>query len=243
VKPLIGITTGEIKNLTEPWSPITYGQSHTYSDAIIQAGGLPVLLPIINDSETLTQTYNKLDGLLFAGGNDVDPKLYGQKAYRETAGFSLLRDNMETRLMDLALGQKKPVLAICRGMQLLNVVCGGSLYQHIKKDLTLASDHEISTHKKTPTDLAHKLSVEPTSKLASIINSDTIFANTHHHQAIHKLGDNLYVSAHSEDDLIEAVESHGDGYVIGIQCHPESLSSVEPKWDLVFVSFIESARS
>jgi putative glutamine amidotransferase len=241
MKPLIGITTGEIHNLKEPWSPVIYGQSHTYSDAIIQAGGLPVLLPINNDPEALAQTYYKLDGLLFAGGNDVDPKLYGQKPYAETVDFSSARDQMETRLMELALDQQKPILTICRGMQLLNVICGGSLYQHIKTDLKRASDHEISTYKKTLVDLAHQLKVEPGSKLAAIINSNTIFANTHHHQAIHKLADGLHVSARSEDNVIEAVEGEGNGYVIGIQCHPESLSTVEPKWDLVFAAFVKSA--
>ncbi len=210
MKPLIGITTGEIRNLTRPWSPITYGQSHTYSDAIIQAGGLPVLLPFINDTDTLTQIYYKLDGILFAGGNDIDPKLYDQETYEETVDVSPMRDQMEIRLMNLALEQQKPILAICRGMQLLNVVCGGSLYQHIKTDLKLASDHVISTRKKKLVDLAHQLSVKPSSKLATIIRSNTIAANTHHHQAIHRLADNLIVSARSEDDLIEAIEGDGN---------------------------------
>lgn len=243
IKPLIGITTGEIRNLTSPWAPITYGQSHTYSDAIIRAGGLPVLLPIINEIDTLTQIYAKLDGILFAGGNDVDPQLYGQEPYPETVDVSPMRDQMEIRLMNLALEQQKPILAICRGMQLLNVVCGGSLDQHIKTDLKLASDHEISTRKKTLVDLAHHLKVNPASKLAAIIHSNTIAANTHHHQAIHRLAGNLSVSARSEDGLIEAIESDEKAYVIGIQCHPESLSTCEQKWDLVFASFTESARS
>jgi putative glutamine amidotransferase len=243
MRPLIGITTGEIQNLREPWSPITYGQSHAYSDAIIAAGGLPVLIPFINDDLALMQIYSKLDGLLFAGGNDVNPKLYGQKPYAETIDLSSARDEMETRLMHLALEQQKPILAICRGMQLLNVVCGGTLYQHIKSDLKSASDHEISTRKKTLVDLAHNLNVEPTSKLATIIQSTTIFANTHHHQAINKLANGLRVSAHSEDSVIEAVESVDNGYAIGIQCHPESLETVEPKWCLVFASFVEYARS
>jgi len=243
MKPLIGITTGEIRNLTEPWSPIIYGQSYTYSDAIIRAGGLPVLLPLTNDVEVLRQLYHKLDGLLFAGGNDLDPKLYGQEAYPETVDFSPARDHVEVQLMKWTLADQKPILAICRGMQLLNVLGGGTLYQHIKKDLKQASDHEISTRKKTLVDLAHQLSVEPTSKLAALIHSTTIAANTHHHQAIHRLADNLRVSARSEDGLIEVIEGDGEGYTMGIQCHPESLSSVEPKWDLVFAAFIESARA
>jgi putative glutamine amidotransferase len=243
MKPLIGITTGEIRNMIEPWSPITYGQSHTYSDAIIRAGGLPVLLPITNDAKIIMQTYSRLDGILFAGGNDINPKLYGQKPYTETTDYSPVRDQMEINLMYLALEQSKSILAICRGMQLLNVVCGGSLYQHIKSDLKQASDHEISTRKKTLVDLAHQLKVKPKSKLAAIIHSDTIAANTHHHQAINRLGDNLIASAHSEDNLIEAIEGNGKNYMIGIQCHPESLSTVEPKWDLVFSAFVESARA
>jgi putative glutamine amidotransferase len=225
-------------------SPLTYGQSYTYSDAIIRAGGLSILLPITDDKATIMQTFSILDGLLLAGGNDVDPKLYGQKPYAETINLSSARDQMETLLLHMALEQQKPILAICRGMQLLNVVCGGTLYQNIESDLKMASDHEISTRKKTLVDLAHQLRVEPTSKLAKIINSKTINANTHHHQAIHQLADNLSASAFSEDGLIEAIEGdRDDSYLIGIQCHPESLSSVEPKWDRVFAAFVKSARS
>ncbi len=222
---------------------MTYGQSHMYSNAIIRAGGLPVLLPITDNTDTLTQTYNQLDGILFAGGNDVDPKLYDQEPYAETVNVYPVRDQMEIHLMSLALEEQKPILAICRGMHLLNVVCGGSLYQHIRTDVEQASDHEISSRKKTLVDLAHQLCVESSSKLAAIINSYTIAANTHHHQAIRRLAGNLSVSARSEDNLIEAVESKGNAYVIGVQCHPESLSICEPKWGLVFASFVESARS
>ena len=245
MKPLIGITTGEIRNLVEPWSPVTYGQSRTYSDAIIRAGGVPLLLPIIHDDDTdvLMQMYSRLDGILFAGGNDINPRLYGQEPYAETVDFSVARDQTEVQLMKLALKDQKPILAICRGMQLLNVVCGGTLYQHIKTDLPFASDHEISTHRKTLVDLAHQLSVEPTSKLASIINSDKIFANTHHHQVVRQLAEGLSISARSEDGLIEAIEGDASGYTIGVQCHPESLGTVEPKWDLVFAAFVDGARS
>jgi putative glutamine amidotransferase len=204
---------------------------------------LPVLIPITNDAEVIEHTFKKLDAILFAGGNDVNPKLYGQEPYAESSDFSVARDQMELQLMSMAVKKHKPILAICRGMQLLNVFCGGSLYQDIKTDLKLASDHEISTRKKTLVDLAHQLKIEPKSELAAIVDSYTIEANTHHHQAINKLGDNLSISARSEDKVIEAVEGIGDVYVIGIQCHPESLSSVEPKWDLVFSSFVASARA
>lgn len=242
MKPLIGITTGEIINLTESWSPVTYGQSHTYSDVIIRAGGIPVLLPITDDMSVLKQLYLQMDGLVFSGGNDVDPELYGETAQPKTIHVSKMRDSVEKQLMSWSLTDKKPLLAICRGMHLLNVVLDGSLYQDIRTDLPQASDHQMSSAKKDVEHLAHKLKVDKASRFYKIIESTTISANSHHHQAIKRLASDLIASAWSEDGLIEAVETASSNFVIGVQCHPESLQAVEPKWNLLFSSFVACSK-
>lgn len=244
MRPLIGITTGEIYNLTSAWSPQAYGQSYTYSDAIIRAGGIPVLIPITTDVDTLEQIYNKLDGILFAGGNDISPGLYGEQPSEYTIDFSEKRDTVEIELLKWTLRDKKPMLGICRGAQLWNVIEGGSLYQHIPTDIPSASDHDLSTKLEDLAHLAHVLKVDENSRFAVIIDSTAIYANTHHHQAIKELGKGISASAWSEDGIIEAIESDDeDFYAIGVQCHPESLHNVESKWNLVFKSFITSAST
>ncbi|MGH7196124.1 MAG: gamma-glutamyl-gamma-aminobutyrate hydrolase family protein [Candidatus Saccharimonadales bacterium] len=239
---IIGITTGEIVNLKYEWAPVVYGQWHIYSDAVIAAGGVPVLIPIIKNQDTLEELYKNLDGLLFAGGNDIDPRLYGEEPMTQTVDVSPKRDTSEFNLMRWTLRDKKPILAICRGMQLLNIVCGGTLYQHLASQMPSAEDHELSSHKKNVEHITHHLKVDPSSKLAEIIKATTIGANSHHHQAIKEIGAGLKVSAKSEDGMIEAVELSNAPYVIGVQCHPEALQKVEPKWNLLFKSFASSTN-
>jgi putative glutamine amidotransferase len=241
MRPLIGITTGEIYNLTSPWAPQAYGQSYTYSDAVIRAGGVPVLIPITTDTETLKKLYNSLQGLLFAGGNDINPKIYNEEVSEYTKDVSDKRDDLELKLLEWTLRDKKPMLAICRGAQLWNAYMGGSLYQDIMAEIPEATDHDISTKLENLEHLAHALKVDESSRLASIIDSTTIYANSHHHQAFKELGKGITASAWAEDGIIEAIESNEDSYAIGIQSHPESLQEVEPKWDLVFESFVASA--
>jgi putative glutamine amidotransferase len=118
---------------------------------------------------------------------------------------------------------------------------GGSLYQNIPTDLPAASDHNLSTKLQDLEHLAHVLKVDESSRFADIIHSNTINANTHHHQAFKVLGEGIKASAWAEDGIIEAIEGHDDSYAIGVQCHPESLHDVEPKWNLVFRSFILSS--
>jgi len=244
MKPLIGITAGLIVNKDHPWAPAVYGQSYTYSDAIIHAGGVPVILPLSHDDTALQNMYERMDGILFAGGNDLDPELYGQQPYAETKDLTPTRDIVELWYMRTALADGKPILGICRGMQLLNVVQGGTLYQHIAKDMPEASNHDISNEKKSITHIAHQLHVDKTSRLGHIIQSDSIGANSHHHQAINKLGESLKAVAWSEDGLTEVIEGTDAAYAIGLQPHPESLeASIEPLWQKVFASFVEACKT
>lgn len=240
MKPLIGITTGEIINLVEPWASTVYGQKRSYSNAVIAAGGIPVFIPFIPESE-LKNLYARLDGIVFAGGNDLNPELYHEEPHALTVDVSLERDRVETLLMSWALADNKPLFAICRGFQLLNVHLGGSLYQDIPTMLPAASNHELSTHKEDYTHIAHVLKVATGSRLATIIQADEIDANTHHHQGIKKLADTLEASAWSEDGLIEAIEHPDKLFTIGVQCHPESLYAIDKKWASVFEEFVKAS--
>jgi putative glutamine amidotransferase len=239
MKPLIGITIGEIVDQPDPWLPKIYGQRYQYSDAIVAAGGIPVYIPFMPEDE-LKNLYNRLDGILFAGGDDIDPQLYGEKIEEGTEYISAERDKLEAMLMTWTLADDKPLLAICRGYQMLNVLLGGSLYQNIAKALPEANDHLASTHQKDSAYIAHKLKIEPTSKFAFVTDSLNIDANSRHHQGIKRVANELRAVAWSEDWLVEAIEHPNKTFAIGVQCHPESLATVDKKWAALFSGFVKA---
>jgi len=243
MRPLIAITPGEVHNQLEPWSPVTYGQSYTYIEAIEHAGGTPFIIPLTKDEAVLQQLYNLADGIVFAGGNDPDPALYGEVSHPTVADASPFRDHVDMQLLRWALRDKKPLLGICRGMQLLNILQGGSLYQHLPEDFPEGSDHNSSTKRETLTDIAHVLRVEKSSKLGAIFASESIGTNTHHHQGIKTLGEGLIANAWSEDGLIEGLEMTNDHFAIGVQSHPESLEAeAEPRWQKFFSALVIEAK-
>jgi putative glutamine amidotransferase len=243
MKPLIGITAGEIKNKLYPWGPIVYGQCHTYVDAVIRAGGVPVILPITDDFSVLRALSDKLDALLLSGGNDINPTLYGEDPYETTIDMSDLRDRTEVFLLQESLKRNKPILGICRGMQLLNVVCGGSLYQDIKHDIPEASNHRSSLEAEDYKSLSHGIKFKPESKISKALDAEFIKANSLHHQTVKELGKDLIAVGWSEDGLIEAIEMTNEQFVIGIQAHPEALENdVEPEWQKLFTAFIAATE-
>jgi putative glutamine amidotransferase len=243
-RPLIGLTAGEVKDKTRFDSIVVHGQSYTYVNAAVSAGGAPFVIPLTTDLDALRKVYDILHGVMLCGGNDLNPKLYGQDPYETTVEISDLRDEVEKQLLLWALEDKKPVLGICRGMQLVNVIHGGTLHQHIPTDIPDASNHTLSTDLADNHNIAHKLKIDPESRLAKILESETIGVNTHHHQAINKLGGGLKATAYSEDGLIEALESTDPKtYLICVQSHPESLASnKEIGWQKLFRSFTEAAQ-
>jgi putative glutamine amidotransferase len=240
-KPLIGLTAGEVYNRDRPWSPLTYGQSHTYIDSVIKAGGIPIVLPLTFETDVIDEVCSRLDGLLLCGGNDLNPELYGQKPHASVNDISKRRDEVEWRLLDNALKLDLPILAVCRGLQLLNIFKGGTLIQDIKSMLPNADDHESSTTAEDFEHLAHTLQVDPNSKLGKIVQSETIRCNTHHHQAIDKLGQGLVVTSKNQDGIIETAETEDDKFIIGIQAHPESLTDAFPEWQKLFEEFIRQS--
>lgn len=242
MRPLIGITSGEVRNQERPWSPIVHGQSYTYQETIIRAGGTPVMLPVTSDKVVIEQLVQKLDGILFAGGNDVTPELYGVTA-RFTKDNSRLRDECELLLLEKATAKKLPILAICRGMQLLNIARGGTLYEDIAEEVPGKQDHEISLQYKDLDTIAHLLHLEPESRFANIIGQETIRANTYHHQAVREVGKNLIVNAYAEDGIIEGIEDPRAKFIIGVQCHPEAINQeAEPVWMKLFLEFVQACQ-
>lgn len=243
MQPVIGVTSGEVLNNNEAWAPSVYGQAHTYTNAIARAGGAPIILPIVQDETTLRRLYELCAAILFSGGNDIDPLLYGARPLPLTQNISRRRDSQELQLLKWALAEEKPVLAICRGMQLLNVAHGGSLYQDIATEVPAAKDHKKSEHAQSFDHIAHILTISPTSRLAKILETLQIPANALHHQAVRQLGSGLVATAWSEDDIVEAIElPTKQQFVVGVQSHPEALEArVEPRWQKLFQAFVGHA--
>jgi gamma-glutamyl-gamma-aminobutyrate hydrolase PuuD len=185
-----------------------------YVRAVERAGGRALLVPPSDDG--VDETLEALDGLIFSGGSDLDPELYGQEAHAETSGVVRNRDTAELALLEAALERDMPVLAICRGSQVLNVARGGDLVQHLPD---VVGDEK---HKHTPGEFAdHDVSVEDGSRLASVLG-ERAPVKSHHHQGLGKLGEGLRVVAHAEDGTIEAVEDPTRRFALGVLWHPEA---------------------
>jgi putative glutamine amidotransferase len=216
----------------------TYEIPQAYLDAILTAGGLPMLLSTSLSITALPELVNRFDGFVLSGGGDVDPALYGGHLDATVHSIDPERDAFERALIPLVLQADKPLLAICRGAQILNVVLGGSLYEDIPSSLPAALRHDW--YPDIPRDyLAHTVEIEPGSRLAEILGTRELRTNSLHHQAIRQPAPALEVVAHAEDGVIEAVELPVKRFAIGVQWHPECLPN-EPAMQKLFKGFILS---
>lgn len=189
-----------------------------YADRVAQAGGIPLLLPPTAGIETVMP---RLDALLLSGGGDIDPARYGARPGPRTTAVSPGRDRAELALLAAALAAGRPVLGICRGMQLINVACGGTLHQHLP-DVVGHDEHAARPGSFVP----HNVTVAPGSALAAILGGspDPRAVPSHHHQGIDRLGTGLTATAWTPDGTVEAVErtEPGGGFCVGVQWHPEA---------------------
>jgi putative glutamine amidotransferase len=229
--PRIGITTGPRVHEGRPFE----GLDRAYAAAVAAAGGLPLLLPVL-DSAWVDASLAGIDGLVLSGGGDVDPARYGEVAVPEVGGVVAARDEWELALVRAALAVDLPVLAICRGSQVLTVATGGTLIQHLPA--VSALDHDV-THRER--DAVHDVRLEPGSALARIVGVDVVGVNSMHHQAAAGLGDGLRAVGWTADGVVEAVEVPGRP-VIGVQWHPEHLVHMAPQRALFAWVVAEATR-
>lgn len=222
-----------------------------YLNSIKLAGGIPVILPLNIERRELETIVELLDGVLFPGGPDIDPFTFGEETH-ENCGLVLPeRDLLEESLFHLAYKRQKPILGICRGIQVLNVFLGGSLYQdlsefkpyyHVNFD-NLSTATPISHYQKSENHvLSHSILIEDNTLLSKITNQREIRVNSFHHQGIKELAPSLIVSARSKDFLVEAIEHPDYKFFLGVQWHPEHLSSFDKHAYNLFHGFIEACR-
>jgi putative glutamine amidotransferase len=200
----------------------------------------------MTDKDQLRAVFQKLDGLLLSGGVDIHPTCYGEAIHDQCGRIDADRDEVELTLTGWALEDGKPLLGVCRGIQVLNVALGGSLYQDIKTQLPGALDHAWDPEYPRQ-HLAHTITVTPASRLAQILAARSLSVNSLHHQAIKGLAPSLIATARASDGIIEAVEvsSHsaeGHPFALGVQWHPEDLAPNGARQQALFDSLIEACR-
>lgn len=210
-----------------------------YTSGLLETGAVPIVLPLTSDPEHIKRLVRSCDGFLIPGGQDIDPARYGAKRKMHTHRSATARDKMESVLIPEALAAGKPILGICRGMQSLNVVLGGTLHQDINAEHPGGAESHVQPR---PWDMpAHMLNLVEGSKLERIVGAPRIGVNTLHHQSIAELGRGLKVSAVADDGVIEGIELEGDVFAVGVQWHPERMWRRRPHSKRLFAALVEAA--
>ncbi|MBR2823209.1 MAG: gamma-glutamyl-gamma-aminobutyrate hydrolase family protein [Clostridia bacterium] len=229
----IGIVPTQVDDMKE-------SVSLAYPEAVLAAGGLPVLFPVSHEETRLALLLSQVDGLLLTGGGDVEPALYGEERLPVCGEASPERDAMEFPLLRMALARKMPVLAICRGMQVLCAALGGTLYQDLPTQFSAEISHSRMDR---PADPIHPVRLLAGTKLAVIIGTDTLDVNTRHHQGAKTLPDCLIPSAVAPDGLVEGIELTEYPFAVGVQWHPESMQARYPLHRKIFDAFIRACEA
>ncbi len=242
--PLIGITA---HYSSQPSLPL-YGLRPSYTQVVRMAGGAPLIIPSNLGRQQARTIFERVDGLILSGGVDVAPALYGQSRQVYTQHVDPERDQIETWLVRWACAEDKPLLAICRGIQALNVALGGTLYQDVLAEMPGGLRHAYyGPEENWPRDhLAHPVQVETGSRLEAILglSDDTrLPVNSLHHQGIKEIAQGLIPTAHAPDQLVEALELGDHPFVLGVQWHPEELALNDPTMLRLFQALVEVAQT
>lgn len=233
MKPLIGISCSFDQKENR------YFLNDTYINAVLKAGGMPVILPGASGITGVASYLAAIKGILLAGGGDVDPAYFGEEPEPGLGEITPDRDRFEIMLVKAALRRKLPVLGICRGIQVLNVACGGTVIQHIPREVIKPLKHSQNAPRWYPT---HNVFIEKPSLLRQIVKTGSLQVNSFHHQAIKDPAPGFVVSGFGSDGVIEALENAKYPFVLGVQWHPECMIEKDPKSRLLFSAFINAAK-
>ena len=213
-----------------------------YIRAIESAGLVPVVVPPLADVDAAMRVLDAVAGLVLTGGEDVDPARYGADPHPELGPVNCARDDTELALLARARDLEMPTLAICRGIQVVNVGLGGTLVQDIPSERVDVTLHELDDERATR---VHGVRIDPTSRLATIVGTEALAVNSIHHQAVDRLGSSIRISARADDGTIEGVESDDPmWWMVGVQWHPEELTGTPEPWDRqLFAAFADACRA
>jgi putative glutamine amidotransferase len=247
-RPVISVTTHTLQSLPgiPPDMPQSWVMSQRYILALTAAGAIPWLVPLVaDDAEALRGIYEEVDGVFLPGGLDVDPACYGGGQHPRTDRADAARDRVELTLTRWALEDRKPVLGVCRGVQVMNVVAGGTLYQDLADQRAGSIKHDyfpFDGGRYARDFLAHEVEVAERTRLAEILGVRALKVNSMHHQGIKALGRGLVAAAVAPDGVIEATESDDGHFFIGVQWHPEALADADPRMRRIFQAFVDAAN-
>ena len=200
-----------------------------YVTALERAGLIPLIVPPLSSAAAAASVLNSVAGLVLTGGEDVDPARYGEKRHEKVRSVNVARDATEAALIEEARDRGMPVLAICRGIQILNVALGGTLVQDIPSQCQTRIDHDDEGARTTRT---HDVDIEPDSLIARAVGAEHVSVNSFHHQSVKRVAEGMRVTARSPDGVIEGIEStNKDWWVMGIQWHPEEMTDSAEPWD------------
>ncbi|SMD11346.1 putative glutamine amidotransferase [Desulfocicer vacuolatum DSM 3385] len=236
MKPIIGITTFYDRKPQKVYTAV----SDSYVRSVILAGGIPILLPVVEEVELAEEYLDAIDGLLLSGGEDVCTMRYGENPIKEVEMFCPQRDDFEINLFIEALNRDMPVLGICRGIQVMNAALGGSLYQDIFTQVDNVLGH---LPKKMPVDtLFHCINFVKGSRLEKIFDTRNLRVNSYHHQAVKQVADAFIATAFSTDHIIEAIEHKDKKFAVGVQWHPEDLTIKYPHFIKLFQALVSASE-
>ncbi|MEO6445976.1 MAG: gamma-glutamyl-gamma-aminobutyrate hydrolase family protein [Gemmatimonadaceae bacterium] len=244
-RPVIGVTTQTLHSIdgipAELPQSVVMNQRYYFSVAV--SGAAPVLIPLLDDQpEALRGAYEACDGILIPGGVDIDPTCFGESAHPKLGRIDPARDRTEIQLAKWAMEEGKPLLGLCRGLQVINVALGGTLWQDLEQQVPESIKHDyFPNFGFERTHLAHEVALTAGSRLRQLMELDSIEVNSMHHQGIRTLAPSLLASAIAPDGLIEAAETTGEGFCIGVQWHPEVFELSDPHTRHVFREFVVAA--
>lgn len=236
MQPVIGITTMQGKN---PNDLPTVMLLQAYVRAIMQAGGVPVLVPSMLSEGGWEELYKRLDGILFSGGGDISPDYFNGELHPRIDEVDLLRDSIELALFQAVVRDGKPFLGICRGIQTVNVGLGGTLYTHLPEQFPSVIDHAYPGHMRTV--IVHEVKIEEGTRLGEVVGEPILNVNSLHHQGLKDIAPALRVTGYAPDNLVEAVELPDHPFGLAVQWHPEWLTDQQPTRNL-FRAFVEAAK-
>lgn len=213
---------------------------YDYIEGIVKAGGVPVVIPVVEDLTLVAEQMQGIKGLLLSGGHDVSPQFYGEEPAQTLQGVNQKRDQHERELIRYAHQTGQPLLGICRGLQLLNVTFGGTLYQDIDSLSPNILQHMQKSYPYCP---SHQVELVKGTLLQKLFEQDELAVNSYHHQAIKKVAPDFLVNARSKDGMIEGIEKKGEGFVVAVQWHPEMMFAKSALMFKLFEGFVQAAKN
>lgn len=239
-KPIIGISSSINIENGGPWPGYRRCYANEdYINAVIKNGGIPYIIPCNTNEDVIKDQVSLIDGLLLTGGHDVSPRNYKQEPHPKLGEILPERDVFDLTLLKHAEERQIPVFGVCRGLQIMNVYYGGTLYQDVSQNNEFTIKHD---QEHTPTMVSHTVTIRKDSKLYDVLALESLMVNSFHHQMIEHLAEGFLVTAESNDRVIEAIERENYPYMLAVQWHPEMLHAVDESMSALFGQFIAHTK-